>query len=269
MSQPASRPQATRPETGAPAPARPRFAPIKTRRIFEEICADIREQLISGQLKPGDRLPPERELAAMFSVSRTALREALRSLEIAGLITLRKGSKGGAFVLESSAALATQSIRNMMDLGRASLSALLEARMAVEEAVLKLACERASAADCEAIERNIDETEALTRAGRFEERTYTAIEFSTILARAAHNPVLSSIAESMTTVLRTFISIAGPQPHDPVVDARRRLLACVRAGDFAAASDTLRGYHGGLRRHLLQAPPAPGTPARPPKRPAS
>src|SRR5947209_2854471 len=79
------------------------FEPIRTRRIFEEICERIRQQLVSGELRPGDRLPPERELARMFAVSRTAVREALRSLEIAGLIELRKGTKGGAFVLEGSA----------------------------------------------------------------------------------------------------------------------------------------------------------------------
>src|SRR5260221_2809885 len=74
------------------------FRPIRTRRAFEEICERIREQLALGVLKPGDKLPRERDLAEQFGVSRNVLREALRSLEMAGPLRLRKGGKGGAVI---------------------------------------------------------------------------------------------------------------------------------------------------------------------------
>lgn len=74
------------------------FRPIRTRRAFEEICERIREQLALGVLKPGDKLPPERDLAQQLGVSRNVLREALRSLEMAGVLRLLKGVKGGAFI---------------------------------------------------------------------------------------------------------------------------------------------------------------------------
>lgn len=74
------------------------FRPIHTKRAFEEICARIREQLALGVLKPGDKLPAERDLAQQLGVSRNVLREALRSLEMAGVLRLQKGVKGGAFV---------------------------------------------------------------------------------------------------------------------------------------------------------------------------
>ena len=67
------------------------FRPIRTRRAFEEICERIREQLALGVLKPGDKLPPERELAQQLGVSRNVLREALRSLEGEGLVITRPG----------------------------------------------------------------------------------------------------------------------------------------------------------------------------------
>src|SRR6185295_4418568 len=66
------------------------FRPVATRRAFEEITAQIRDQLARQSLKTGDRLPPERDLADQFGVSRNTLREALRSLEIAGLLELKK-----------------------------------------------------------------------------------------------------------------------------------------------------------------------------------
>lgn len=77
------------------APATLRFQPVYVRRAFEEICERIREQLALGVLKPGDKLPRERDLAQQLGVSRNVLREALRSLEMAGLLRLQKGVKGG------------------------------------------------------------------------------------------------------------------------------------------------------------------------------
>ena len=73
----------------------PPFGPVRTRRVFEDICDQIRGQVLGGILRPGDKLPAERELAEQFGVSRTAVREALRSLEIAGVVKLQKGVKGG------------------------------------------------------------------------------------------------------------------------------------------------------------------------------
>src|SRR6201986_5161850 len=78
---------------GAPA-----FEPIRRRRAFEEVCETIRHQLSFRALRPGDKLPAERELAEQLGVSRSALREVLRTLELAGILELKKGIKGGAFV---------------------------------------------------------------------------------------------------------------------------------------------------------------------------
>ena len=83
------------PITAQPAtPAAPKFRPIHTRRAFEEICERIREQLALGVLKPGDKLPPERDLAQQLGVSRNVLREALRSLEMAGVLAAAEGRQG-------------------------------------------------------------------------------------------------------------------------------------------------------------------------------
>lgn len=84
--------------------------------------------MAAGALRPGDKLPPERDQALKLRVSRTAVREALRSLEIAGVVGLQKGSKGGAFILKGDPDLVTRSIRDMVYLSRISLDNLTEAR---------------------------------------------------------------------------------------------------------------------------------------------
>ena len=75
------------------------FKPIRTKRAFEEVCDQIREEIQSGNLAPGDKLPSERELAEQFHVSRSTVREAFRTLEIGGVLELQKGVRGGAVVL--------------------------------------------------------------------------------------------------------------------------------------------------------------------------
>ncbi|PZW44825.1 GntR family transcriptional regulator [Humitalea rosea] len=253
---PGSKTAATKP---APKPARPAgiaprdsiaFSPIKTRRISEEIGARIRQQIAAGELQPGDRLPTERELAELFAVSRMAVREGMRNLEVAGLISLHKGRHGGAFVSDGSHKLVTQSLRDMLDLGRASLPMLMEARRHIMDIVVRLACERATPASLAALEKNTDETEALTKAGRFEERTYTAIEFNRVLAEATRNQILCAIVEALSEVLRHFVSVAGVRPHDPVVAMRRALTQQIRARDADAAVAIMMNYLDGLETYL-------------------
>jgi len=237
--------------SGAPAVDKSEpFGPITTRRISEEIGARIRQQIASGVLQPGARLPTERELSEQFAVSRMAVREGMRNLEVAGLINLKKGRHGGAFINESSAKLVTQQIRDMIDLGRATLPMLMEARLMVMDMVVRLACERATNADFLAMEANLKKTVELTEAGRFEDRTFTAIEFNKILADATRNYILSALVEGLSEVLRHFIVVAGPRPSDSVVTTRRELIEHIRSRDSESAAALMRKYLEDIHDHL-------------------
>src|SRR4051812_36620858 len=84
--------------TGRKVPAsQSEFRPIRTRRAFEGVCDQIRRQVADGTLQPGHRLPTDRELAEQFRITRSAVREALRSLEGAGVVEARTGLNGGVF----------------------------------------------------------------------------------------------------------------------------------------------------------------------------
>lgn len=230
----------------------PDFGPIRPKRVFEEICERIRSQIAAGTLKPGDKLPAERELAEKFRVSRTAVREAFRSLEHAGLIGLQKGVKGGAFILDGNPTL-TRSFQDMISLGRISLADLTEARVLIQEVVVRLACERATEADFKALERDIAEVDELTRSGRLRERLSYSINFYKILANTTRNQVIIILMDSLTYILRLVVNEVGPDPKTDLVETRRAFMKCLRARDADGAVREMAAHLKRLHDHLERA----------------
>lgn len=232
------------------------FAPIRTPRAFEAICDRIRGQIAEGQLRPGDKLPAERDLAQQFGVGRNALREALRSLEIAGVVRLQKGVKGGAFITAGDPRRMDVVVGDMLSLGSISVDELAEARLHMQDLVVRLACERAQAADFEAIARNIDRTAALTRDGDYLGRVECSREFYALLAAAAHNQVLSMLAHSITEILMRFVYArvaAGGPPQPRLVEKRRAFLSALEARDAGAATKLMRTHLASVHRLLASA----------------
>ena len=248
-----------------PAPRVPlSFEPIHTRRAFEEICQRIREQLAAGALKPGDKLPPERELAQQLGVGRNALREALRSLEIAGIVRLQKGTKGGAFIQAGDTSRMDEVVRDMLSLGSISVGDLTEARVHIQDLVVRLACERASDDDLDALQANIDRTERMTADGEYLARVECSREFYRLLGRSTHNPLLAMVVESVTEVLMQFVYArvaAGGKPQPRLVEKRRAFLAALRAHDPAEATRLMRVHLESVHRLLDPGPVGAATAA--------
>ena len=225
---------------------KPAFRPVKRVRTFEDVCEQIRGQLATGALKPGDRLPSERELAHSLGVGRNALREALRSLENSGIIDLRKGMRGGAVISRGRPETMTQVMQDWLAVGAISLKELTEARILFMGIVVRLACERADNDDLRALSENIDRMEELARLKRSEERIDCTAEFYALLARATHNQVVSILVESLTQILRHFVNLgAGRRTQDDLVASRRRLVDCLRRRDT-------EGADGEITRQLTQ-----------------
>lgn len=235
-----------------PADREPEFGPIRPKRIFEEICERIRGQIAAGSLRPGDKLPAERDLAEQFKVSRTAVREALRSLENAGLVELQKGAKGGAFILEGKPTF-TRSLQDMVSLGRISLADLTEARVLIQEVIVRLVCERATEEDFQALERDIDKVEELTRQGRLLEKVDYNINFYKVLAEITKNQVIIILIDSLTQILRRMIQHIGPDESLDLVQTRRAFMRCLRARDADGAVREMTAHLNKLHDHLDQA----------------
>ncbi len=242
---------------GAGATAPVAFRPIYTRRAFEEICERIREQLALGVLKPGDKLPPERELAQQLGVSRNVLREALRSLEMAGILRLQKGVKGGAFIREGDTSRMNEVMRDMLSLGTISVRELSEARINVIDLVVRLACVNARQRDFEALEANIERTDVATREGRLLDRVECSREFYKLLAESTGNKVIAMMVNSVTEIHMRFVyaKVASSGAATPrLTDKRRQFLAALRARDVAAATRLMRVHMESVQRMLESDP---------------
>jgi DNA-binding FadR family transcriptional regulator len=120
-------------------------------RTFEQVAERIREQLAAGALTAGDKLPTERDMAEHFQVGRNAVREALRTLEMAGVIRLEKGRNGGAYICPPSSIRVTVAMRDLLNFGSISLDEIAESRTMLMDVVTRVVCERATPADLDAL----------------------------------------------------------------------------------------------------------------------
>ena len=137
------------------APDRMDLEPVKSTRIYEEIVRQVKQLIAEGRLKSGDRLPPERDLAEKFMVSRTSVREALRALQSRGLIDIRAGE--GAFVRDVSVEPLIEPLALVILPHREAVGELFEARRLLEPAIAALAARRATREEISEMERIVED----------------------------------------------------------------------------------------------------------------
>jgi len=165
------------------------LASIGIVRPSDLIVRQLRELVSNGTLKPGDRLPAERELAAQFRVGRSHVRDALRRLEFYGV--LRTHPQSGTVVAERGAEALTGVIRNVLEFDGQDLAALLETRVVLEAETARLAAMRASADDRRQVARTQDAFRARASAGH--PALHEDLAFHLAIATASRNTVLASL----------------------------------------------------------------------------
>ena len=220
----------------APAAAIQTFRQVHTRRTFEEVAAQVREMVFGGSLKAGDRLPPERELSVMLGVGRPALREALRALEVGGLIELRKGKTGGAFISSGQQSVVSSGMSDMLRLRNVSVAELFEAREWILTSLIRPACRRITPEEIDGLYENVKLAEQLHKQGRFDERIDTNFEFHMLLAQATRNQLAVSVLLGMTDALRSLIHQVGSDLGPNFFSRRRRLIKALEERDEEVAA---------------------------------
>jgi GntR family transcriptional regulator, transcriptional repressor for pyruvate dehydrogenase complex len=244
------------PPPAAPAttrPARPEFARLRGARVrvSDDIAARIRTEIENGTLTAGSRLPAERTLSEQLGVSRNALREALRSLENAGLIRLHKGVHGGAVVQSANGQVVGSGLLDMYHLGGIEPRHLTQARIHYESIIIRLACDKATPADITALNANIEAAEAARRAGRFNERIDLHIEFHRMLARLAGNPIMVAVMNGVLDIMVRFLHTLGPYDNTAVTPSRRRFMQHFAAREVDAAVAEMDSLLRRLEEHYL------------------
>jgi len=195
------------------------FRRVRVVRASDEVVQQVKARIFGGQLTSGDQLPSEKDLAEQFGLSRVTIRDALRVLESQGLIEIKVGARGGAFVAWPSAQPVSESLTNMLRLRRTTVQQLAEARLVVEPQVAALAARRATARDLKAMAGAIESA----RAGRAARDPYFiphSVAFHIALAEAAKNQVLLFAVSSFRTLFHE--ALAHLLPADDM--ARRAIV---------------------------------------------
>ena len=230
---PAPRPGRSGPTGATPAPSSMDFAPVKSTRIYEEIVRQIKAMISERRLKSGDQLPPERDLAEKFLVSRTSVREALRALESAGLIEIRPGE--GTFVREISVDALVEPLALVLLSQRAMIGELFEARRMLEPLIAGLAARRATRDEIHEMERILDEQAKEIAAGNTGLAQDAA--FHAAIGTAAHNRAITRIVHALMDLLGQSREEAISTPGRPTRshEDHRRILDAIRGGNASAA----------------------------------
>ena len=215
----------------------PSLEPVRSTRIYEEIVRQIRMLIADGHLKSGDRLPPERDLAERFRVSRTSVREAMRALESRGLIGIRPGE--GAFVREVSIEALVEPLALVILAQRETLADLYEARRLLEPPIAALAARRATPEELAEMARILDEQASEVAAGRT--GLVQDAAFHTALAHSTHNRAITRIVTTLMDLLAQSREESLSIPGRPVRshDDHRRVLAAVESHDARRAEQTM------------------------------
>jgi DNA-binding FadR family transcriptional regulator len=229
------------------------MSPAGGHRMFEAIAGKILEQIRSGQLETGDRLPPERELAAHIGVGRSAVREALRSLEVAGVVSVRRGTGGGAFVRESGSDGIEASIRSMLILGRLPLEALLDVRASLLAQCARIGAQRGTADDFVRLDLAIDELETRVNSSADHLKAIgPATEFYRLAARSTHNPLMVLLVDAIANLVAEMLTSLRHRPRKDSVTARREMVAAMREGRADDAARVIRLHSQDTNQLLLR-----------------
>jgi GntR family transcriptional repressor for pyruvate dehydrogenase complex len=214
---------------------------VRTSRLYEQIVQQIEESVLNGSLKPGDQLPAERELAQQLGVSRTAVREAVKTLREKGLVEAYSGR--GTFITDGTSHAARQSFDLMVKLGQQEGSPhLAELRLILEPGIAALAAVRA---DAEALATMREAVDVMERSQKNPEAYIEAdLDFHLALAEAVGNPLILSLIDSIVGLMREqrmkiFNVEGGPQRGQ---FHHKRILQAMQRRDAEAARNAMRAH---------------------------
>ncbi|WP_332645859.1 FadR/GntR family transcriptional regulator [Lysinibacillus sp. 54212] len=229
--------------------------PQPKQKAYQIIVDQIRENYLNGDLLPGEKLPTERELASRFNVSRTSIREALRKLEIKGIIEIKQGS--GSFIKASeSNTLGEELSSTIIKTEKKRIYEMLELRQALEVECAFLAARRATSEDLERISLAL---EMMIRAKDDVELGIQAdLSFHINIALASHNSIFlglfQTLSEHMHDTIRATRSqrLKDPERTQETIDEHKEIYLAIAAGEATQAKQLMEKHITQIRRELTE-----------------
>ena len=231
------------------------FQAVATQRLYEQVAGQVTELVARGEFKPGDRLPPERDLAKLLGVSRPTVREAMIALEMAGLVEVRVGA--GTFVTDK--AKNGETTRLFEGVGSSPLE-LIAARRAIEPEVAALAARLATPAEIAAIAETVS---LIANAHDTPSHRAADHQFHVRIGVASHNSILATIVdecwaemyspmfERMGAVTGLIMTRCSPQQRDTTVAEHEAVHRAIAAHDPDAARAAMDAHLAGVEAILI------------------
>lgn len=204
------------------------YTPIQSERLYEQIVQQIEQRIVSGELKVGDQLPSERELAEQFAVSRTAVREAIKALREKGLVEIYVGK--GTFIANGTTDVVRQTLVLLTKFDTTKgLMNLVEVREILEPEIAALAATRITDEYIAAMQEAMDKMEAAM--DNVEEFVEADLDFHLALAEATQNPIIPALMDPIIDLLREQrirttllkgVAQHGQYNHKIIMDAVKR-----------------------------------------------
>ncbi len=214
--------------------------PVKKRTLSEEIIQQFQQQILSGNWKPGDKLPPERELSQVLGVSRTSVREAISALAAMGLVDVRVGE--GTFLASDIAPLYKGNLSSKFLVRRSSLLEVVEARKIIETQLACLASQRATKEDLEDMERILENMgKRIKSQSSFTEYD---IAFHFAIAKAARNTILYETLAAIRELLRSIHREVVEIPRMPEIsyEHHNEIYEGIRKGSCELAQQAMLNH---------------------------
>ena len=224
------------------------FGPLNKSTLAEDIAARILDLIGQKELRPGDRLPSERQLAATLGVSRPILREALRALSIMNVIDVRPGD--GTYVTSLDPELLVGHLGFVLGLDDSTFVQLFQVRKILEPGIAALAAEQITDEQLGGLEECLERAEA--HLGDHHAFLLTDIELHNLITEAASNPMLTRITVSLGELTRASRrrTVEIPGVPEETLEDHRAIVAAVKGRDSEAAREAMLRHLGNLETRL-------------------
>lgn len=232
------------------------YAPIERASVAEQVAKRILEMVRTKALKPGDQLPPERELATYMQVSRPSLREALRGLQILGVLSMRQG--GGIYVTALEASDLLGPLQFLITLDSENLNSLYESRRMIDGSIARMAVERIQPSQIASLHALVKVQEGLIEDSLGFRLSDT--EFHETIAAATANPFLVTISHSLYVLGMEYRRVAAATPGVLMrsLAEHRVILEALEARDADATEAAMQAHLLSVHHSTLDALQATG-----------